>query len=89
MLLAMIFRCQLGYFRCVLIMMQVLKLVFIVRAIIEDDNTHVALLADATNAFHLANRQATLHNISVLRPSFSATLKNMHLWFAYSTFYYW
>ena len=41
------------------------------RAIFEDNSTYAALLVDATNAFNLINRQAALHNISVLCPSFS------------------
>ena len=45
------------------------------RAIFEDNNTHAALLDDATNAFNLVNCQDALHNISVLCPSFSAILK--------------
>ena len=49
------------------------------RAIFEDNNTHAALLVDATNVFNLVNRQAALHNISVLCPSFSTgILKNTY-----------
>ena len=48
------------------------------RVIFEDSNTHAALLVDATNAFNLVNRQAALHNISVLCPSFSTILRNTY-----------
>ena len=48
------------------------------RDIFEDSNTHAALLVDATNAFNLVNRQAALHNISVLCPSFSTILRNTY-----------
>ena len=48
------------------------------RAIFEDSNTHATLLVDATNAFNLVNRQAALHNISVLCPSFSTILRNTY-----------
>ena len=47
------------------------------RAIFED-NTHAALIVDATNAFSLVNRQAALHSISVLCPSFSTILRNTY-----------
>ena len=33
------------------------------KSIFDDDDTHAALLVDATNAFNLINRQAALHNI--------------------------
>ena len=48
------------------------------KSIFDDDNTHAALLVDATNAFNLINRQAALHNISVLCPSFSTILNNTY-----------
>ena len=48
------------------------------RVIFEDNDTHAALLVDATNAFNLVNRQAALHNISVLCTSFSTILKNTY-----------
>ena len=48
------------------------------RAIFEDNNTHAALLVDATNAFNLVNHQAALHNITVLCPSFSTILRNTY-----------
>ena len=37
----------------------------------KDEDTNAVLLVDATNAFNQLNRQAALHNISVLCPSFS------------------
>ena len=49
------------------------------RAIFEDNNTHAALLVDATNAFNLVNHQAALHNISVLCPFFSTILRNTYV----------
>ena len=45
------------------------------KVIFEDNNTHTALLLDATNIFNLVNRQAALHNISVLCPTI---LKNIY-----------
>ena len=48
------------------------------KSIFDDDDTQAALLVDATNAFNLVNRQAALHNISVLCPSFSTILKNTY-----------
>ena len=48
------------------------------RVIFEDNDTHAALLVDATNAFNLVKRQAALHNISVLCISFSTILKNTY-----------
>jgi len=50
------------------------------RTIFENDNTDVALLVDAyaSNVFNLVNHQATLHNISVLCPSFSTIMKNTY-----------
>ena len=41
------------------------------KSIFDDEDTHAALLVDTTNAFNLINRQAALHNISALCPSFS------------------
>ena len=81
--LAMVSNYQLGLFKHVLVMMLVLKLQFMLqcmRAIFEDNNTHAALLVHATNAFNLVNRQAALHNTSVLCPSFSTILKGMYIW---------
>ena len=52
--------------------------IYAMRVIFEDNNTHAALLVDATNAFNLVNHQAVLHNISLLCPSFSTILKNMY-----------
>ena len=48
------------------------------KSIFDDDDTQAALLVDAANAFNLVNRQAALHNISVLCPSFSTILKNTY-----------
>ena len=48
------------------------------KSIFDDDDTHAALLVDTTNAFNLANRQAALHNISVLCPSFSTILNDTY-----------
>ena len=56
--------------------------IHVMRANFEGNNTHTALLVDATNAFNLVNHQAAPHNISVLCPSFSTILKD------YYTFYY-
>ena len=47
------------------------------RTIFEDNNTCAALLVNATHAFNLVNRQAALHNICILCPSFSTILKNL------------
>ena len=47
-------------------------------SIFKDDDTDAVLLVDATNAFNQLNRQAALHNISVLCPSFSTILKNTY-----------
>ena len=49
-----------------------------IHVIFDDNNTHAALLVDATNAFNLVNQQAALHNISVLCPSFSIILRNAY-----------
>ena len=48
------------------------------KSIFDDEDTHAALLVDATNAFNLVNHQAALHNISVLCPSFSTILNNTY-----------
>ena len=48
------------------------------KSIFDDDDTQAALLVDATIAFNLVNHHATFHNISVLCPSFSTTLKNTY-----------
>ena len=48
------------------------------RTIFENGDTDAALLVDASNAFNLVNRQAALHNISVLCPSFSTILRNTY-----------
>jgi len=48
------------------------------REMFESDECEAALLVDATNAFNCVNRQAALHNISVLCPSFSTILHNTY-----------
>ena len=48
------------------------------KSIFDDEDTHAALLVDATNAFNLINCQAALHNISVLCPSFSTIWNNTY-----------
>ena len=57
--------------------MLVQKLLFMLamKSIFDDD---AALLVDATNAFNLINRQAALHSISVLCPSFSTIWNNIY-----------
>ena len=50
------------------------------RAIFEDNNTHVTLFVNATNTLNLVNRQAALHNISVLCQSFYIHHLKKHLW---------
>ena len=52
--------------------------IHVMKSIFDDDDTQAALLVDATSAFNLVNRQAALHNISVLCPSFSTILKNTY-----------
>ena len=52
--------------------------IYAMKAIFADSNTHAALLVDGTNAFNLVNRQAALHNISVLCTSFSTILRNTY-----------
>ena len=37
--------------------------IHVMKAIFENNNTHAALLVDATNVFNLVNCQAALHNI--------------------------
>ena len=54
------------------------------KSIFDNEDTHAALLVDATNAFNLVNRQVALHNISVLCPtilnnSFMVLLSNFSL----------
>ena len=72
----MIFRCHLGLFKHDDAGSE--AAIHAMRAIFDDNNTHTALLVDATNAFNLVNRQAALHNISVLCPSFSIILRNTY-----------
>ena len=43
-----------------------------------DEETECALLVDATNAFHSINRQAALHNISVICPPLAQVLFNTY-----------
>ena len=43
-----------------------------------DDRTEAALLADTSNAFNSVNRQAALHNISILCPALSVVLHNTY-----------
>jgi len=44
----------------------------------EKEDTEAVLLVDADNAFNRINRQAALHNISILCPSFSTILHNTY-----------
>ena len=46
------------------------------KSILDDEDSHAALLVDATYAFNLI--KAALHNISVLCPSFSTILNNTY-----------
>jgi len=46
--------------------------------IFADTNTDAVLLVDASNAFNQINHQSTLHNISILCPSFATILKNTY-----------
>ena len=48
------------------------------RDILQEDENEAALLIDASNAFNSANRGATLHNISILCPSFFPFLVNTY-----------
>ena len=43
-----------------------------------DNDCEAALLVDASNAFNCINRQAALHNISMLCPPFSLILQNTY-----------
>ena len=43
-----------------------------------DNECEAALLVDASNTFNCINRQAALHNISMLCPSFSLILQNTY-----------
>ena len=43
-----------------------------------DDRSEAALLVDASNAFNSVNRQAALHNISILCPALSMILQNTY-----------
>ena len=43
-----------------------------------DNECEAALFVEASNAFNCINRQAALHNISMLCPSFSLILQNTY-----------
>jgi len=44
----------------------------------EKEDTEAVILVDADNAFNKINRQAALHNINILCPSFSTILRNTY-----------
>jgi len=44
----------------------------------EKEDTEAVFLVDAKNAFNKINRQAALHNINILCPSFSTILHNTY-----------
>ena len=46
------------------------------KAMFDDNGCEAALLVDATNAFNCVNREAALHNISILCPALSTILNN-------------
>ena len=48
------------------------------RKIFQDPDTEAALLVDATNAFNSINRQAALHNVSVICPPLGQVLINTY-----------
>ncbi len=48
------------------------------RDVFNVDDSEGALLVDASNAFNSINRQATLHNISILCPALSTVLQNIY-----------
>jgi len=48
------------------------------KELFDNGECEAALLVDASNAFNCINRQAALHNISVLCPSFSTILQNTY-----------
>ena len=48
------------------------------KELFDKNECEAALLVDASNAFNCINRQAALHNISVLCPSFSTILHNTY-----------
>ena len=52
--------------------------VHVMKEMFENGNCEAALLVDASNAFNCVNRQAALHNISVLCPSFATVLHNTY-----------
>ena len=49
-----------------------------VRDLFSDASSEAALLVDASNAFNCVNRQAALHNISILCPALSTILHNTY-----------
>ena len=48
------------------------------RSIFQTPDTKAVLLADANNAFNSLNRQAALHNISIICPSLATILTNTY-----------
>ena len=48
------------------------------KEIFDDEETHAAILVDASNAFTSLNRNAPLHNIQIFCPWFSSILINMY-----------
>ena len=52
--------------------------VYAMKNMFDDSDCEAALLVDATNAFNCVNRQAALHNISILCPAFSTILNNTY-----------
>ena len=48
------------------------------RSIFQTPDTEAVLLVDANNAFNSLNRQAALHNISIICPSLATTLTNTY-----------
>ena len=52
--------------------------IYAMRQIFADEETEGALLVDATNAFNSINRQAALHNISIMCPPLAQILFNTY-----------
>ena len=52
--------------------------IHVMRQIFNEDETEAVLLVDATGAFNSVNRQAALHNISILCPSLAYALYNTY-----------
>ena len=48
------------------------------KTIFEYEDTEAVILVDASNAFNSLNRQAALHNIQIICPSFATTLINTY-----------